>query len=360
MQDQLSTNDWPARICLSSFDHYAFTSELALSQYARIQQLDAQMTPTTTCEVLFRPESDALKFLPEGPYAGSDGTLSWVGIQHGGESKVGSLNLLDPTAKNNQSFELPGRPGFAFPTDLPHTYICGVERSLGLFNYQANDWKVLVSGVDSDVDNTIINDAVVCGDNLIFGCKELEFTTKKAGLYLYRGADSKLIQLRDDQICSNGKAVIFTNGAVTLIDIDTPSKTVTTATLDIAAGTLGQQSVVVDMTEGEIFPDGLLLTPDGNSVIIAFYDPADPEFGVARQYGIESGNVEHVWTCPGSPRVTCPQLVNIGGKVSLILTTAVEGMGSEQLARHPNAGCLFIGATSFDSVCDQPAFPVSS
>ena len=317
------------------------------------------MTPTTSCEVLFRPESDALKFLPEGPYSGSNGTLSWVGIQHGSNSTEGSLNLLDLEAKTNQSFKLPGRPGFAFPTSLPDTFICGVERSLGLFNRSTNDWKVLASGIDSGVDNTIINDAVVCGDNLIFGCKELEFTTKKAGLYLYRGADSRLIQLRDDQICSNGKAVMTTADAVTLIDIDTPSKTVTTARLDITAGTLGEQSIIVDLTQGDVFPDGLLLTPDGRSVIIAFYDPADPEFGVARQYGIASGEVEHVWTCPGSPRVTCPQLVNVDGEVCLVLTTAVEGMEPEQLAKHPNAGCLFIGATDFDSVSDQPVFPIS-
>lgn len=318
------------------------------------------MIPTTTCEILFRPATDALKFLPEGPYTGPNGSISWVGIQHGSDSTVGSLNLLTLASQTNQSFDLPGRPGFAFPTSTPNVYVCGVERTLGLFDGTNNSWQPLVDNIDADVDNTIINDGMVYGDNLIFGCKELEFKTKKAGLYLYRGADKQLIQLRSDQICSNGKAIFTQDGVLNLIDIDSPSKTVTTSVLDIAAGTIGPQKVIVDVTSEEIFPDGLIITPDGKSVIIAFYDPADPDFGVARQYGIESGQIEHIWSCPGSPRVTCPQLVEIEGCVKLVLTTAVEGMPPEQLAKHVNAGCLFIGDTSCDAVCEQPVFPLST
>ena len=321
------------------------------------QQSASPMTPTTTCEILFRPESNALKFLPEGPYSGPAGVISWVGIQHGSDSTVGSVNLLTLATKTNQSFDLPGRPGFAFPTSKPNVYVCGVERSVGFFDCSNSTWQPLVDNVDAAVENTIINDGMIYGDNLIFGCKELEVKTKKAGLYLYRGADKKLIQLRNDQICSNGKAIVSGPDGLMLIDIDSPSKTVTTSILDIEAGTVGSQKVIVDVTSEDIFPDGLIVTPNGQSVIIAFYDPADPEFGVARQYGIESGQVEHIWSCPGSPRVTCPQLVEIDGSVRLVLTTAVEGMEPDQLARHTNAGCLFWGATNFDRVCEQPVFP---
>lgn len=316
------------------------------------------MVTTTTCKVLFRPDTDALRFLPEGPYSSPDGGMSWVGIQHGGDSEVGSVNVLDTATGANTSFELPGRPGFAFPTSVSGVFVSGVERSLGLYNCGDGSWTELVGNIDHEVENTIINDGVVYQNNLIFGCKELEFTTKKAGLYLYRGSDKQLIRLRDDQICSNGKAVIEDDGKLLLIDIDSPSKTVTKAALDIENGTLGEQQVIVDITAEEIFPDGLIVTPDGKSVIIAFYDPADPEFGVARQYGIASGEVEAIWTCPGSPRVTCPQLVEIDGAVCLVLTTAVEHMEADQQAKHPQAGSLFVGQTSFDKVCDQPVYPL--
>ena len=62
------------------------------------------MVTTTECRVLLRPESAVLRFLPEGPYSLPDGKLSWVGIQHGGNSTIGSVNILDLAAGTNQSF----------------------------------------------------------------------------------------------------------------------------------------------------------------------------------------------------------------------------------------------------------------
>jgi len=314
---------------------------------------------TIETEVLFRPDSASLRFLPEGPYALPDGRMSWVGIQHGGDSTTGSINILDQANGTNESFALPGRPGFAFPTDQPDVFVTGVERSVGLFDTRSAKWTPFVFDVDSTVSNTIINDAVVFDGNLIFGCKELEFKTKKAGLYLWRRRDQALIQLRNDQICSNGKAVVRNqDGSLTLFDIDSPSKQIIRCRLDIEAGILSDISVVVDLTSEDVFPDGMILTPDHQSLIVALYDPGDPKAGAARQYDIATGGLEAIWTCPGSPRVTCPQLLKHQGRVRLVLTTAVEHMPPEQQASHPNAGCLFIGDTVFSAIGDQPVFPV--
>ena len=113
---------------------------------------------------------------------------------------------------------------------------------------------------------------------------------------------------------------------------------------------------VVDLTSEDVFPDGMILTPDRASLIVALYDPGDPNAGAARQYNLATGMLETIWTCPGSPRVTCPQLIDYQGRVRLVLTTAVEHMPPEQLLKHPNAGCLFIGDTAFSSRGDQPVF----
>ena len=308
-------------------------------------------------DVLFRPPSAELRFLPEGPYAADAGQVSWVGIQHGADSTVGSINILNPDTRTSESFELPGRPGFAFPTDRPGVFVAGVERQVGLFDIHSRQWMPFVSQVDEDVSNTIINDGVVFEDHLIFGCKELEFRTKKAGLYLWRRSDQQLIRLRNDQICSNGKAVIRDgSGGLQLIDIDSPSKTITRSPLDIHSGWIGEPQVIVDLTSEGVFPDGMILTPDHQSLIVALYDPGDPPYGVARQYRMSDGKLESVWTCSGSPRVTCPQLIRHQGRIRLLLTTAVEHMDSDQQQRHPNAGCLFVGETSFVSLGDQPRF----
>jgi len=311
----------------------------------------------TETSVLFRPEAAGFRFLPEGPYSLPDGRVSWVGIQHGSDSTFGSINILDPASGENQSFTLPGRPGFAFPTNRDGEFVTGVERSVGFFDTKTGRWVPFVTNADSEVSNTIINDAVIFEGNLIFGCKDLEFKTEKAGLYLWRRRDKAVIQLRNDQICSNGKAIIRnSDSALMLFDIDSCAKQITRCVLDIEAGTVGAPEVIVDLTSGAVFPDGMILTPNHKSLIVAVYDPGDPRFGAARQYRITDGQLEAIWTCAGSPRVTCPQLIRHEGRVRLLLTTAVEHMSIEQQSLHPNAGCLFIGDTDFDSIGDQPVF----
>ena len=111
------------------------------------------MVNTTECRVLYRPDSAEQRFLPEGPYSLADGKVSWVAIQHGAESTVGSINILDPQQRTNQSFPLHGRPGFAFPTSQPGVFVCGVERSLGLYDTEADIWTELCGDVDSGVEN---------------------------------------------------------------------------------------------------------------------------------------------------------------------------------------------------------------
>lgn len=325
---------------------------------ARQRSEEAELTmQTIETEVLYRPESASLKFLPEGPYSVSPEMLSWVAIQHGATAVTGSINLLNTADGRNRTFDLPGRPGFAFPTDRDSVFVAGVEREVGLFDIAAGRWTPFIRDVDQAVTNTIINDGVVFEDLLIFGCKDLEFGTRKAGLYLWRSSDQQLRQLRNDQICSNGKAVVrHSADELQLFDIDSPSKLICRMSLDPVAGTVGEPRVIVDLNAEEVFPDGMILTPDHQSLIVALYDPGDPKHGAARQYRLSDGALQAEWICPGSPRVTCPQLISHEGRVRLLLTTAVEHMSPEQQQRHVNAGCLFVGDTPFDSIGDQPVF----
>ncbi len=305
---------------------------------------------TYDCEVLYRPERDELRFLPEGPIWCGGGMLSWVAIQHGADGLVGSLNVFDLPTRRNQTFELPGRPGFAFPTNQNDAFVVGLERTLGVFDAQIREWTVFETKVDWDVEGTIINDGVVFDGGLVFGCKDLDFQEKKAGLYFWRKSDHALYRLRDDQICSNGKALLQSNGRWTLLDIDSPTKTVVAYPFDPEKPALGEPRIVVDLRQGDGVPDGMILTPDEKSVIVAVYNPADAPHGEARQYSFATGEIEAIWRTPASPQVTCPQLVELDGQVKLVLTTAVEHMPAERQRKYPNAGCLFIGDTHFDHV----------
>ena len=190
-------------------------------------------------EVLYRSPKMALRYLPEGPSVCGPNQVSWVAIQHGVDARVGSFNVLDTRSKANKTVNLPGRLGFAFPTRSPMTWLIGLERELGLYDLQSESWRVLVDGIDDDVEDTIVNDGVVFAEGVLFGTKHLEFSDKRAGLYLWRNSDQRLIRLRDDQICSNGKVVLCGDQGYCLLDIDSPTQTLVSYTLDVARGVLG-------------------------------------------------------------------------------------------------------------------------
>jgi sugar lactone lactonase YvrE len=321
------------------------------------------MSASTIARPLDLALTSELRFLPEGPFPLGDGRFSWVGIQHGVQAKVGSVNIADLSQSKSDSFELPGRPGFALPTTDEGVFVVGCERSLGYFNIQDRSWKTFVDSVDADVDNTIINDGMIYRDNLIFGTKDLAFKEKKAGLYLYRGRDRKLIRLRADQLCSNGKAVLDgDNDHVRFIDIDSPTRKIVQYELDIAAGKLSSPKTIVDFAGDPAVPDGQILTPDRKGLIVSMFRPEAAEQGETRWYELATGKLKHTWITPGSPQNTCPNLVRNQGKIHLIITTAVEHMSASDQAKCSTAGQLFLAETPFENLGAEAAdrFPVLS
>jgi sugar lactone lactonase YvrE len=306
------------------------------------------MSKVYDAQLLFLPDNAEQRFLPEGPTALGDGRFSWVAIQHGASAKHGSLNIFDLKSGKNERFDLPGRPGFAKPTQNDGEFVVGCERELGIFRTADRSWDVIASGVDHDVTNTIINDGTCFGDNLLFGSKDLEFKTPKAGLYLYRGSDKQLIRLRSDQTCSNGKDVVSSGSHLQLLDIDTPTRKVVRYKLDLKNGDVSDEQTVIDLADVAAFPDGMVLTPDEQSAIISFYNPNPAEFGETRQYSLFDGSLEAIWRTPNSPQVTCPLLIDHpDGTVKLVITTAVEHMPASRQAESSLAGGLFIAETKF-------------
>jgi len=314
---------------------------------------------TFTTEVLLPGDDPRLAFLPEGPIATDRSGFSWVSIQHAAESQKGSLNLFDWQTKTNVHYELHGRPGFAFATDRPGNFVAGIERSLCLVNVYDGSVVPLSDEIDVGVENTLINDGVAFEKGIVFGAKDLEFKTKKAGLYFWRYSDRQLIQLRDDQICSNGKVITGSGDQWCLLDIDTPTQQVVRYQLNTATGVLSEPETVLDFTQGDIFPDGMIATDDpGSSVIVAFYNPDAAEYGVARQFCIATGVLEAQWQTIGAPRVTCPLLMPTSQGTKLVLTTATEGMADDMYAEHPHSGSLFVGETNLGKVSLQAPIPI--
>ena len=309
------------------------------------------------CQPIEFDQSESLKFLPEGPFPLGDDAFSWVAIQHGAESTTGSLNRMvrREGVWHNECTRLDGRPGFAFPTDREGVFVAGIERSLGFVDTFDGSFTPFCDTVDADVDNTIINDGIVHGDNLIFGTKDLQFENPKAGLYLYRGRDGQLVQLRNDQTISNGKAVIAGDaGSVQFLDIDSPTRRIVRYTLDIDAGQLSGAETVVELEDDGIVPDGAILTPDGEGVIVAVFrygnmSAANYE-GQTRWYDLSTRELKQTWVTPGSPQNTCPALVRIDGEIKLLITTAAENMDDSTRSNCHQAGRLFVGDCDFETL----------
>ncbi len=275
------------------------------------------------------------------------GKFSWVAIQHGPDASFGSVNVFDLAEKTNVSYPLPGRPGFAFSTDQGN-FVVGCERSVGIYSPDTEQFTPFITGLDADCTGTIVNDGVTWDGNLIFGTKDLEFRTKKAGLYFWRGRDAKLFRLRSDQICSNGKCVLTVGPShIELLDIDSPTRKVVVYHIDTELGVIDSERTVVDLANDPGVPDGMTMGLDGKSILVSLYNPNAAPFGRTVQYSIETGQVEQEWQTMGSPQATCPQLIAWKDRVWLVITTAVENMPMERRSDSPEAGSLFLGETDF-------------
>ena len=313
--------------------------------------------------LLFEPADEATRFLPEGPHQLSNefwpfegDYLGWVSIQHGKDARFGCLNILNMHTGDNVSHQLPGRPGFWAETNHPRIFFIGMEREVVLLNCNFEDPQLIRTGMRILPNKrTVINDGIATPFGALFGTKDYYFEQPCAHVYLYRNGERKITPLLDNQTCSNGK-IIFKEEPQgwNFLDIDTPTKRIVRYKLNLETGTANKLETIVDFGEEEHFPDGMRLTPNGKSAVVSFYNPSDVTEGVTRQVNLESGQYEFEWITPKAARATCPAFVHMDGEIKIVITTAVEGMPTEQRQKQSNAGSLFIGETLFRGPIPEP------
>jgi sugar lactone lactonase YvrE len=305
---------------------------------------------TTETRVLESLPEEKDRFLLEGPreivFDDRD-ALIWVNIQTAPDTTHGDIHIRFWDTGERRVLHQDLRPGFVLPTDAPGYLVVGCEKEIGVVDLRTNDWTPLATIPDANP-RTIINDGEVVpgGRAVVFGTKDLRFADPIAHLYLFTFDDRQITPLADKQTCSNGKFFEQRDGGLLLFDIDTPTRKVARYRLDLASRTLKSDGVALQLGSVPGFPDGMIGCGDG-SAIVAFYNPDPVDEGVAIRFSLESGETIERWTTPGSPRVTCPLLVEREGAVRLVLTTAVEGMPAAMRKQCPDAGCLFIGDTGF-------------
>jgi len=305
--------------------------------------------PTTVARVWVTPTREVSRFLPEGPRScarNGRAAVAWVNIQTAPDSTMGEILVRKWDEPGYETFPLPNRPGFLIPTAAEEHYLVGMGKELGFVDLPKSGDQARwlpIARIPDDNPRTIINDGEVTPDGraVVFGTKDTKFADTIAALYLWTLDDNQITELAGGQTCSNGKIIHKDESAFTVWDIDTPRKVVMKYRLDLEHRTLRDEGIALDLRDRDDYPDGMCDGGDG-TVIIAFYNPADVEAGEAVRYRISTGEVLQIWKTPGSPRVTCPLLVERDGKTHLILTTADEGMPSAMRAKSSNAGCLFV------------------
>lgn len=270
--------------------------------------------------------------------------LAWVAIQHGKGAEQGSVNVLDLATRTNTSFPINGRPGFLAETDEPGVLVVGFEHQLAYFDLATGAVGETIARIDTSP-RAIINDGLAVEGGVVFGTKDLDCKLPVGALYFFDWATGEVRVLADKQTCSNGKVLMRDVEGATLIDIDSTPKRLHRYRLDRGLQRIVERSVVKPPHRLPAFPDGMRPSPDGESVVVAFYNGADLSDGLVQQIRLEDGAVLCEWIVPGSPRVTCPELVRMDGKVKLLLTTAVEGMPEAIRAHTPGAGCFYIAET---------------
>ena len=303
---------------------------------------------STIASALHRPSSEQDRFLPEGPrsiVADGRDALAWVNIQTAVDSTHGDIHVRFWDGEH-RTYAQERRPGFLFPTNRDDHLLIGREKEIGLLDLRTNHFAPLAA-IDDRNPRTIINDGEIVpgGRAIVFGTKDVKFADTIANLYLMTLDDRKISVLADRQLCSNGKVLAREGNGLVLFDIDTPKRTVVRYRLDLQNRQVSEPRVVLDLA-GELgFPDGMVDAGHGTA-IIAFYNPEPAAQGRAVRFELRNGRAIEEWTTPGSPRVTCPLLIERDGRVRLVLTTATEGMADDMRVQCPNAGDLFWAETA--------------
>ncbi len=317
---------------------------------------------STIATVFHSQSSDADRFLPEGPRSvvveGRPG-IAWVNIQTATDSTRGDIHVRLWDGEHRAHVQ-PARPGFWFPTDCPNTLLVGMEKQVGTLNLTTNTYTALADIGDPNP-RTIINDGEIVpgGRAIVFGTKDVRFAFPVAKLYLFTLDDRRLSVLAEGQLCSNGKCFAQDANGLVLYDIDTPHRNVVRYRLDLAGRAVSEKSEVLSFRDEPGFPDGMVDVGDG-TVIVAYYNPEPVPAGRAVRYDLKTGKAVEEWLTPGSPRVTCPLLVEHEGRVRLVLTTATEGMPAEMRGSCPSAGDLFWAETNLERISSSEIVQLSS
>ncbi|MFV2070656.1 MAG: SMP-30/gluconolactonase/LRE family protein [Pirellulales bacterium] len=276
----------------------------------------------TVLRLTAEPVTDYTAELGEGPlWDANRNRVVWVDIP--GQN----ILVTDPATGDTESISTPSWVGAVSLVDSGG-YLAALADGVYLGD-GSGTWKCLAT-IDADDDTMRTNDGK-CDPHGSFVVGTIARDGREGAASLYRVNDrGRTERLLTGVSISNG--LDWTVDGATMYYIDTPTRTVVAYPYDYASPTLGQPERVVEIPDGDGFPDGMTLDSDGCLWI-----------------GLWGGHAVHRYTPDGTldtiidVPVTNVTSCAFGGKDldTLFVTTATDDSNDGDRTAEPLAGTLF-------------------
>ncbi|RHW38084.1 SMP-30/gluconolactonase/LRE family protein [Neobacillus notoginsengisoli] len=267
---------------------------------------------------------DAKAVLGEGPcWDASKGILYWVDI----EGK--KLHVFNPDTGEDREIEVGEMIGAVVPREAGGTV---VVLESGFYFLDPEDGSLeQINDPESDLADNRFNDGKCDPAGRFWaGTLNKNGDEKQASLYCLE-TDMSVTRKLGNLSISNGLAWSPDNQFMYLID--TPTRQVTRYQYKLENGEISEPEVIIEIPDGEGFPDGMTIDEDGN-LWIAHWGG-----GKVTNWDPITGELLQSIELPAVNVTSCT--FGGDGLQDLYITTARNGMSEAELEEYPRAGGLF-------------------
>ena len=261
--------------------------------------------------------------LGEGPcWHADEQVLYWVDIF--GKA----LHRFDPSTATDQHWDLGAFVGTVAPR-ASGGLVVALEDGFGHFEPETGTYEAW-DAVEANP-STRFNDGK-CDPSGRFWCGSMDKSEEENLGTLYRMGPDRSVQSMVSPVgISNGLG--WSPDETKMYYIDSPTRQIWVFDYDASTGAIENRRTLVELTEGEGWPDGMTVDADGNLWLAQWAGSCvtqrDPENGKVMQR-IETPAPHTSACCFGGPELT-----------DLYITSARKGFTESQLQEYPDSGCLF-------------------
>jgi L-arabinonolactonase len=261
--------------------------------------------------------------LGEGPlWDSQQARLYWV------DADQKKLFRLDPATETAETYDLPHYPG-SYALRHKGGLVMAYRNRLALLDMAAKEERMIVTpGVDFA--NERFNDGI-CDRRGRFWIGTMDRKlTEPVGSLFRLDPDLSVHKMAGGFICSNG--IAFSPDDRILYHTDTGAGRIDAYDFDIVSGTISNRRIHIRFNPDEGRPDGCTIDADGHLWVAAITAGKVVRVDAS---GRVVGDIALPTTRPTSAMFGGPDLK------TLFITSMRHGLGAEELAAQPHAGCLF-------------------